>query len=383
MQHWGDDYNAVAKLLHWSIAAFVIMLLIMGFTMTRISDLQLKFSLYQLHKSMGITVLGLMVLRLGWRIIAKPPAMPSTMPRWEKNAAHATHASLYILLLLMPLLGWALVSAASFNLPTLLYGAVPWPHLPILAELSAEQKKTVEPLLKNVHGIGGWLVLALVLLHLAAALRHGLILKDGVMSRMLPRFFNLSAKLTLPFLIALGFSVASIGHAPAMEWSVDKEKSRISFEASAGGQIVTGEFKQYQMEVRFDPEDPEISEIAAAIDMKSAETGQPQVDEALKAKDWFDAVNYPVAYFKATSIEESDQDGVDYEMKGDLTIRSETKTVSAPFTLNIDSGEANGRAEIEINRLAFRVGPQDPVSGMVIDETVKIIVEVNAVRLDN
>lgn len=203
------------------------------------------------------------------------------------------------------------------------------------------------------------------------------------MSRMLLRFLNLSPKRVLLFISVLAFGGGLTCQTQAQEWSVDKEKSRILFEMSTGGEIISGEFKQYQMEVRFDPEDPEFAEIAAAIDMKSAETGQAQVDEALKGKDWFDAVNYPVAYFKATSVEESEREGVDFEMQGNLTIRSETKTVSAPFTMAVDRGEADGRAEIAINRLEFRVGPQGAASGTPIDETVKIIVEVNAVRLDN
>jgi cytochrome b561 len=136
------EYDAVAKLLHWHIAAFVLGLIGLGLTMTRTGGLALKFELYQLHKSMGITVLMLMMLRIAWRLFLPPPDLPA-MPGWERGAARSTHLLLYPMLLALPLSGWAMVSATlpPFNIPTVIYKAIPWPHIPGIENLSAAAKK--------------------------------------------------------------------------------------------------------------------------------------------------------------------------------------------------------------------------------------------------
>ncbi len=377
------DYSATAKLLHWLIAAFVIALLGLGLIMKGVKDLQLKFELYQLHKSMGLTVLMLMALRVLWRIGAKLPPWPARMPGWERSAAAYTHYLLYGLLLVMPLSGWAMVSATPppFNFPTVLYKTVEWPHITFIENLSVGDKKTVEPLLKNVHAALGWALLALVSLHIAAALRHGLILKDGVMSRMVPRFLKASRSLILPLALMTAFA-AGLFPAAAQEWAINKEKSKITFEADAGGQAIAGEFQQFQAEIHFDPEHLDITDISAAIDVNTVSTGQSQVDDALMTKDWFDAQTYPAAGFKASSIKPGDADG-SYILEGSLIIKGHAKPVTIPFTLDVDQGEATVSGETAIDRRNFGVGPDGPVSGMVIGDLVKIKLDLVATRLDN
>jgi len=378
-----DEYTATAKLLHWLIAAFVIGLIGLGLYMTRVENLQFRFELYQLHKSMGITVLALMVLRVAWRIFVPPPRLPTQLPGWEKNAAHGTHFGLYALLLVMPLSGWAMVSAAQppFNFPTVLYNLIPWPHIPVIEELSAEQKKTVEPLLKNLHSALGWALLALVCLHIAAGLRHSFILKDGVMLRMVPRFLKSSRHLVLPFSVL--FVLAAVAFpASAQQWALNKDKSKVSFEVDAGGQAVIGEFEQFDASIRFDPSNPGQAEISVRIDMNTVTTGQSQVDDALLTKDWFDVQTYPAAGFRATSIEAGDSEG-SYTMVGDLTIKGNTKPVTIPFSLDVDLGEATVKGETAINRQNFAIGPDGPISGITVGDLIKIRLDISATRLDN
>ena len=99
-------------------------------------------------------------------------------------------------LLAMPLVGWAMVSASPYNIPTVLYGVIPWPHLPVLPELP--NKAAVEGVLKLVHSYGAWLLMALLLLHVGAALRHHLALRDDTLWRMLPLVPRRSAKPEVP-----------------------------------------------------------------------------------------------------------------------------------------------------------------------------------------
>jgi cytochrome b561 len=373
------EYDAVAKLLHWLIATFVLCLIGLGLTMTRTGGLALKLELYQLHKSMGITVLMLMMLRIAWRLFLPPPDLPPAMPGWEQGAARGTHLLLYAMLLALPLSGWAMVSATlpPFNLPTVLYKAIPWPHIPGIENLSAAAKKTVEALSKNVHAALGWALAALVSLHVAAALRHGFILKDGVMLRMWPRFL----KLMMP-LAVIGFFGTGTLPAAAQEWALNKDRSKLTFEADAAGQILTGEFQQFEAEIRFDPEHPDITEISAAIDVNTISTGQSQADDALRSAEWFDAQTYPAAGLKVSALKPGSAEGR-YTLEGTLIIKGKARPISMPITVAIDLGEATVKGEAVINRLDFGIGPSGPVSGKVIGNQVRVRFDISATRLDN
>ena len=176
-------YTSVAVVLHWLLALGILGLLAIGLAMTQLLlTPMMQFRLYQLHKSVGVTSLLLVILRLIWRLLHRPPPMPDTMPQFEKRAAESTHILLYFLMLGLPLSGWALVSASVFNIPTVLYGIIPWPNMPVLSSLS--DKAPVEATLKTLHAYGAWLLLAVLALHLGAVLRHQFILRDDVLRRM-------------------------------------------------------------------------------------------------------------------------------------------------------------------------------------------------------
>ena len=181
-----DRYTAVAITLHWVMALGVLALAALGLVMVHGHlGLGRKFALYQLHKSIGVTVLIVAVLRLAWRYAYPPPPLPTHMPPLERLTAHAGHWLLYFYLIALPLTGWALVSASVLNIPTHLYGVIPWPHLPELSSL--HNKAPVEAFLKMIHRYGAWTLLVLIAGHAGAALRHHFVLKDGVLLRMLPR----------------------------------------------------------------------------------------------------------------------------------------------------------------------------------------------------
>ncbi len=179
-------YGWVAIVLHWTIGLGILAMLAMGLAMTHapLTPL-LKFQLYQLHKSVGITILVAAALRLVWRFAHRPPPLPGDMPALEKGAAEGTHVLLYGLMIGMPLVGWALVSASPFNIPTVLYGVLPWPHIPVTAWFGWN-KAQASAVLATVHAYGGYALIALVLLHAGAALRHHLVLRDDVLRRMIP-----------------------------------------------------------------------------------------------------------------------------------------------------------------------------------------------------
>ncbi len=181
----GARYTTVAVILHWIMALGILALIGIGLTMKHggLSRHQV-FELYQLHKSIGVTILLAAFLRLGWRLTHRPPELPAAMPGYERVAAHAGHLLLYLAMFGLPLTGWALVSASVFNIPTVLFGPVPWPHLPFFSTLT--DKAPVEALLKLIHGYGAFAFIALIIGHAGAALRHHFFNHDDVLTRMLP-----------------------------------------------------------------------------------------------------------------------------------------------------------------------------------------------------
>jgi cytochrome b561/polyisoprenoid-binding protein YceI len=376
------DYTAAAKTLHWLIAALIFVLFPLAWTMGDFSGVE-KFKLYNLHKSIGLTVLALMGMRLVWRALSAPPALPETVSKRERAAAHLVHFALYAALFLMTLSGWAMISASGK--PSALFNYTAFPLIPGLSGLPAADKKSLAGLFKAVHQVTAYALLALVALHIAAALRHAFILKDRIMSRMLPRFAQAAkdAKFSLAALTLLGsgaLSLGGAGEARAAEWSVDLQKSEVSFEASGGGYTAKGVFKAYKAEIEFDPDAPEQTSIRVSLDMKSATTETADVDQTLQSTDFFNPGRYPSAVFSAKGATPSGEGR--YVLSGQLTLRGVTRPITLPFSIDIESGVAAVKGETTINRLDFGVGPET-VAGMAVDKDVKLTVDLTATRLDN
>ncbi|WP_417783608.1 cytochrome b [Terasakiella pusilla] len=170
-------FGRVAKFFHWSMVFGFIALYVIGFTMTDLPIGPEMFERIALHKSIGIGVLALAVVRLIWRFSNPNPALPDTMAPSERWGAHFSHIALYIAMMVMPLSGWAMSSAANY--PVSVFG---WFTLP---NILAPSKAAVDSL-KEFHGLLAWGILGLLALHVLAALKHHYINKDNVLTRMLP-----------------------------------------------------------------------------------------------------------------------------------------------------------------------------------------------------
>ena len=178
-------YGAGAIILHWTIALLVAVNIAIGLRMEAQTGLA-KFQAFQLHKSVGITVLLLSLARLAWRLTHRPPPLPAHMKPWERRAAGITHWAFYALLIGLPLTGWIVVSASPFNLPTLLYKVIPWPHIGFIHALPAGARKSVAATFAPTHVVLAWTAITLLILHIGAALRHQFWTRDGVLWRMAP-----------------------------------------------------------------------------------------------------------------------------------------------------------------------------------------------------
>lgn len=172
-------YGAVARTLHWIVAALIVTLLIVGWTMGDIEDSDTKFQVYVLHKSTGLLVLALVICRLAWRLFDGPPPPPPGVPKLLHLAAQFGHWSLYAAMLAMPLSGWVLNSAA--NRPLLWYNIPGFAVPNIVGPDKALREQAGE-----VHEIIAYIIVALVAGHILAALYHHFIRKDATLARMVP-----------------------------------------------------------------------------------------------------------------------------------------------------------------------------------------------------
>ena len=171
-------YSGPAMLLHWMIVVLIFGLFPLGLYMSGLALSPRKIELYAWHKWFGLTVLLLVVLRVLWRIGHRPPPLPASVPRWQALVADALHKLLYLLILAIPLSGWALSSAAGVQV--VWWGVLPLPNLLAPDHALARQ-------LAEVHEWLNFTMAALVLAHVGAALKHQFVDRDGVLLRMLPR----------------------------------------------------------------------------------------------------------------------------------------------------------------------------------------------------
>ena len=179
MQLKNDEsrYGVVAQLFHWTIVVLIIVQFVLA---NRADDLPLgsaKIAVLARHKSFGITILALMLLRLVWRWINKVPAEPSDVPHWQRIAARISHVALYVLLIATPVVGWLMSSARNFP--------VSWFGLVTLPDFIAPNRPAYD-FLHEAHEVMAFTLLGLALLHVAAALKHHFIDRDNVLRRMLP-----------------------------------------------------------------------------------------------------------------------------------------------------------------------------------------------------
>ena len=174
-------YDTVAIALHWLIAILILGMLALGFFMDGFPP-SIRFTAYDLHKATGITILGLSVFRLVWRLLNPPPLLPENIvPAKRRPLVHLVHWTLYAFMIAMPLSGW-LFSSAAAKYPIHYYGLGTVPFLPMPAD--AGLTKSLGHFFSQAHNVMAYGALVLIAGHIGAALWHQYVHKDGLLSRM-------------------------------------------------------------------------------------------------------------------------------------------------------------------------------------------------------
>lgn len=392
-------YSRAAIFLHWAIAALLAFQIAVGWAL---EDLGARgFALYQLHKSVGMTVLALTLARIAVRYWKPRPAKLEN--GWQGALASGVHGGLYAFMLGAPLTGWALVSTAKVKVPTLLFGVIPLPHLPLPA--------SAHGLAENGHGLIAWLGIALLALHVAGALRHHLLMRDGLIWRMVPGR-STALLVALPALILVGFvagrailpapqttpapapvveeadedaAPANIAEAasaaapadnvaanatqaaveepvgPPPAWTV-QPGGHIGFSVGNDGETISGGFAKWTAQIVMDPDHPDSADIKVMIDMASASVGDAYKDGMLPGDEFFGVAAHPTATFTAKGAEATGANR--YRARGTLTLRGVTKPQTIRFTLSGKDAIRKVSGSATIARAPFGVGNGESSTGL-------------------
>ncbi len=178
-------YTSVAIALHWTIAALILFNLAIGFFMEGFEP-KLRMIVVPLHVSAGMTVLVLTVFRVVWRLLHPPPPFPAQMAPWERGLAHAGHGIIYFLMLAMPLTGWAIISAhpPRPGAGMKIWGLFLLPSISPISHLQSVVQKAAHENFVEIHSVGGWIFVGLLVLHVGAALKHQFYDRQAEFARM-------------------------------------------------------------------------------------------------------------------------------------------------------------------------------------------------------
>lgn len=395
-------YSLGAIILHWLIAALLAFQLSAGFGLEHLG--MRGFALYQLHKSVGMLVLALTVLRILWRLFAaRPPALEKG---WQGTLAGLVHAGLYLFMLGAPLTGWLLVSTDGVLVPTLLFSTIPLPHLPAPHTLNAPAHAA--------HAALGWIGIALFTLHVAGALRHQWQLRDPVLQRMslgrsawpilplaalMPVAWWLGSMAlsaahqgapTRPALMqqppmtapagtesaapqeaapanAAEPSVASNASAPPPRWAI-RPGGLLAFAIDNGGTRIDGRFARWSGDIAFDPDHPETAAIRITIDTASASVGDATQDGMLLGQDFLDTAAHPSASFRTKTVERTGPG--QYRARGTLTLKGISKAQVLRFTLTGKDLARHAEGSTTISRTAFGIGGGEAAAALADNVTL-------------
>ena len=379
-------YHEVARILHWLIAGLILLqYALANMAEDAVSDLQ-ELALLANHKSVGMTVLMLAIVRVAWRFTHSVPALPVSMPRWQVRASNLSHALLYILIFALPLSGWLFSSATTYS--------VSWFNVFVFPDLISGNESRAE-LLEEVHEVLANLLFVLALLHILASLKHGLFDRDGVLGRM-SSWVSISL-----FVIAfiVGVSLLSVpapseseaasntaaeppvaDHvAPAPPtmidttlplWNIDQSQSYLRFTADQAGAPFTGSWQRWSADIRFDPSNLPASSARVRVDATSPATGDNDRDSTLLKPEWFDSSVHPEVIFRSIGIFAAESGG--YTATGTLRIRNNEYPIRLSFSHERMNDKDTITGSVDLDRIELGLGTGEWTDTSWVGQQVKV-----------
>ncbi|SEN26738.1 Cytochrome b561 [Paracoccus alcaliphilus] len=354
------SYGSIARSLHWLTALIILANIVLGLVAVRLpmEALQTKFQLFSLHKTLGIAAFVVALLRIVWALTQPRPVPVHPERRLETFLAESMHWVLYAALVLVPLTGWIEHAATEGYAPIL------WPFgqgLPMVPK-----SPQVAEVMASIHHIFAWVLIGAIVLHVAGAMKHAVIDRDGVLARMLrgrPAGTPTDRRHLTPALTALVVFVAGTAFAivprpddaqsaapleqAASEWQVTE--GDLGFAVAQMGSQVQGGFSDWTAAIAFDP-DTGLGEVEVTINMNSVTIGT--VTDQAKGAEFFDVANNPVAVFRGDIRPDGDR----FIAEGPLSLKGHQTTVTLPFTLEINDGIATMSGETTLDRRDWNIG---------------------------
>ena len=396
-----NGYSTPARIMHWLVAAGIVLQYLLGERAEEAAEagaLQLQLASLAQHKSIGITLLLVVLLRIVWRQIMTPPPLPQAYINNHAllaRSAHWAHLALYALLIFLPISGWLMSSASAYSVSW--FG---WLTLPDIIAPSESAKQW----LQSAHHLAAKVLFVLAVVHILAAFKHLLIDKTGVMSRMANRTaisvfvaaIGLGVWLTWPNASAdAGPRVSAEADARVADtpvrlqkpkpvdpqaslplWQIDYATSEISFTAEQAGAQFTGRWQRFAADIRFDPNQLSRSSARVRIDATSVATKDAERDTTLAGSDWFASDQFATIEFVADKI---DLDAKNHFVTdAQLKIRGQSYPVQFSFTLNSVTQQHQLRGTATLDRLALNLGTLEWADTEWVGQFVEVTVVINA-----
>lgn len=384
------SYTLTARWLHWLIVAAIVL----QYVLANLADVAAgesetlrQLALLANHKSVGMTILVVAILRLAWRWRHPAPALPLHMGEWQRRAASLTHWSLYGCLLLLPTSGWLMSSASAYS--------VSWFNILPLPDLVGPDEQLTEQL-KVVHEALAGCLFVLALLHIGAAIKHALWDRDDVLIRMT----SWPAVVAAAVVVVLGVVLLQPSAGPTVAetpvdaehagvelsvavdtnvplWDVDYAASFIEFSGEQAGASFTGRWTDWQADIRFDREQLANSSAEVTIQTGAVSSDDDERDNTIRGIEFFDAASFATAKFSATDYHET---GDGFVAQGELQIKSLRLPVDFHFAVAQESAANVLTGTATIDRLAFNIGTGDWQDTTWVGQYVEVRVRVSAPR---
>ena len=366
----GDRYNAFARLLHWLIAGMIVLQYVLARMAEGAEEDGSKFRelvLLANHKSVGLSVLALVLVRLAWRLFRAPPA-PLPMPVWQRRASVVSHWSFYALLLIIPMSGWLMSSASNIS--------VSWFNLFQLPDFVAPDER-LEALFEGTHETLTKVLFVLALIHVSAALKHTFVDRDGILRRISSPIGLIAFFIVIIAGVMLLTPASRAQENGPVLWDIDYEKSAIRFTAEQAGAEFEGEWKEWSAELRFDPDALDSSSFNVAVSVAGVDTLDRERDETLLDPEFFDGATFPLVHYRANEFSDGAEDGV-FIADGAIEVKGSATPAKLTFTIERDEGRVILEGSARLDRLALNVGTGEWEDTAWIGQHVDVEVRVEA-----